>query len=105
MGAGKLPELARGQSFDGLIRVSDLRCVAGCRRAAEREAVLVGGSGGGVLEAIRSKQADLAGRTVVAILHDSGARYLETAFDDGWVQRELGCSPDRLCALVAGDLV
>ena len=104
MGAGKLPDLARGQSFDGLIRVSDLRCVVGCRRAAEREAVLIGGSGGGVLEAIRSMQAELVGKTVIAMLHDSGARYLETVFDDGWVQRELGCSPDRLRALVAGDL-
>jgi cysteine synthase A len=100
MGAGKLPDLARGQEFDRVIRVSDIRCVAGCRRAAEREAMLVGGSAGGVLEAIRSMETELLGRTVAALLHDSGSRYLETVFDDGWVERELGHSPDDVKRLM-----
>ena len=104
MGAGKLPELARGQTFDRVMRVSDLRCVVGCRRAAAREAFLVGGSGGGVLEAIRTMQHELAGKTVVAILHDSGSRYLETVFDDDWVERELGCSPADLQTQVEGEI-
>ncbi len=103
MGAGKLPELAREQRFHDVVRVSDLRCVVGCRRAAEREALLVGGSAGGVLEAIRSMQDALVGKTVVAILHDSGTRYLETVFDDDWVSRELGCSSADLRELVDGD--
>ncbi|MDU9006783.1 2,3-diaminopropionate biosynthesis protein SbnA [Sedimentitalea todarodis] len=92
MGAGRLPELARGQSFDELVRVADITCVAGCRRAVAREGFLVGGSGGGVLEAVRSMQDDLRGKTAVAIIHDSGARYLGTVFDADWVQRELGAS-------------
>jgi cysteine synthase A len=104
MGAGKLPELARGQCFDGVIRVSDLRCVVGCRRAAEREAVLVGGSAGGVLEAVRSMQHDLEGKVVAAILHDSGSRYLGTVFDDAWVERELGCSADGVHKLARSPL-
>ena len=33
MGAGRIPELAKGQEFDDLVRVSDVTCVAGCRRA------------------------------------------------------------------------
>lgn len=99
MGAGRIPELARGQRFDDLVRVSDATCVAGCRRAARREGFLVGGSGGGVLEAVRSKQQHLAGKTVVAILHDSGARYLGTVFDDAWVLRELGHSRSEIDAL------
>ncbi|MDF2370600.1 MAG: 2,3-diaminopropionate biosynthesis protein SbnA [Rhizobiaceae bacterium] len=96
MGAGTLPDLARDQHFDDVVRVSDIRCVAGCRRAAAREALLVGGSGGGVLEAVRQMQSELVGKTVAVILHDSGVRYLETVFNDAWVEKELGCS--------AGDL-
>ena len=96
MGAGTLPDLARDQQFDDVVRVSDIRCVAGCRRAAAREALLVGGSGGGVLEAVRQMQSELVGKTVAVILHDSGVRYLETVFNDAWVEKELGCSADDL---------
>ncbi len=103
MGAGRLPELAEGQSFDGLVRVSDLACVAGCRRAVAREGFLIGGSGGGVLEAVRSMQETLRGKTVVAIIHDSGARYLGTVFDAGWVERELGASEAEVRSLAGLD--
>lgn len=100
MGAGRIPTLAEGQSFDGLERVSDLRCVVGCRRAATREALLVGGSAGGVLEAVRRRAVDLRGKRVVAILHDSGTRYLDTVFDDGWVEAKLGASRARIDEMV-----
>lgn len=99
MGAGKLPDLAKGQAFDGLERVSDATCVAGCRRAAAREGLLVGGSAGGVLEAVRRRQDRLAGQTVVAILHDSGARYTETVFNADWVESTLGLSEDAILRL------
>ncbi len=99
MGAGRVPELAKGQSFDNVIRVADITCVAGCRRAVAREGFLVGGSGGGVLEAVRSMQDKLRGKTAVAIIHDSGARYLGTVFDPDWVERELGVPEDQVLAL------
>ncbi len=96
LGAGREPALARKQSFQHVHRVTDLDCVIGCRRAAEREAILVGGSAGGVLESIRSLQESLANKTCAAILHDSGTRYLETIFNDDWVQRELGVTSEML---------
>lgn len=99
MGAGRRPELAKGQRFDDLVRVSDIACVAGCRRAVAREGFLVGGSGGGVLEAVRGMQDTLRGKTAVAIIHDSGARYLGTVFDAGWVEQELGASEAEVRAL------
>ncbi|WP_237607348.1 2,3-diaminopropionate biosynthesis protein SbnA [Roseimaritima sediminicola] len=101
LGAGRVPHLARNQHFDQVCRVSDLDCVVGCRRAAQREAVLVGGSAGGVLETIRRQQDELVGKTCVAILHDSGTRYLETVFDDQWVQQRLDCSAAELQRRVA----
>ena len=98
LGAGQVPGLAEDQSFDAVRRVSDLDCVTGCRRAARREAMLVGGSGGGVLEAIRRAAdcGELSGRRVVAILHDGGSRYLDTIYNDAWVQNVLGCDPKQL---------
>ena len=66
---------------------------------AAREAMLVGGSAGGVLESVRSLQAQLMGKRCVAILHDSGVRYLETIFSDRWVKRELGVSSADLRSL------
>lgn len=105
LGAGRIPELARQQQFDDVVRVTDLDCVVGCRRAAQREAMLVGGSAGGVLESIRRIADRLRGRRCVAILHDSGTRYLETVFNDQWVQEQLGCSPEDLNELVQQPIV
>jgi cysteine synthase A len=96
LGAGKEPALAASQSFDGVARVSDLECVIGCRQLANREAMLVGGSAGGVLMAIDRMKCELAGKRCVAILHDSGTRYLDTVYDDEWVHRSLNCSPTDL---------
>lgn len=100
LGAGKEPRLAVGQSFDQVKRVTDLECVVGCRRAAAREAILLGGSAGGVLMTVERMQNELAGKRCVAILHDSGTRYLDTVFNDRWVERTLGCSAQELAELV-----
>ncbi|MDQ8187611.1 2,3-diaminopropionate biosynthesis protein SbnA [Pelagicoccus sp. SDUM812002] len=105
LGAGVMPELAEGQTFDTHCRVSDLRCVVGCRRLAEREAMLVGGSAGGVLEAVRSMQSQLSGKRCVAILHDSGMRYLDTIYSDQWVEDTLGAKPADLQSLVDANWV
>lgn len=96
LGAGKEPSLAREQTFDRVVRVSDLDCVVGCRRAARREAVLMGGSGGGVLEVVRSESINLRGKRCVAIVHDSGTRYLDTVFEDRWVHAQLGVPSEEL---------
>ncbi|QDT02021.1 putative siderophore biosynthesis protein SbnA [Rubripirellula lacrimiformis] len=102
LGAGKEPRLAVGQSFDHVMRVTDLDCVVGCRRAAHREALLVGGSAGGVLISVDRMANDLSGKRCVAILHDSGTRYLETVFNDRWVENSLDCNPATLAQLVDG---
>ncbi|MAT13798.1 MAG: 2,3-diaminopropionate biosynthesis protein SbnA [Planctomyces sp.] len=96
LGAGQIPPLAEGQKFDRVERVTDIDCVVGCRRMARREAMLVGGSAGGVMETIHAMESELQGKTVVAILHDSGTRYLDTIFSDHWVEQRLGCDLDDL---------
>ena len=84
------------------MRVSDLDCVVGCRRLAEREAILAGASSGGVAFALEALAAHMApGSRCAAIFPDGGAGYLETVYDDAWVERELGCDAARLAELVA----
>jgi N-(2-amino-2-carboxyethyl)-L-glutamate synthase len=100
LGAGRIPELAAGREVDEVVRVTDLDCVVGCRRLARTDALLVGGSAGGALQVVRSRQDQLRGRTCVVVAADSGHRYLDTVFDDGWVTDTLGVSAADLDALV-----
>jgi 2,3-diaminopropionate biosynthesis protein SbnA len=101
-GAGVETTLSAGADFDELVRVSDLDCVVGCRRLVEREAILAGASSGGVAFALEATAARMeAGSRCAAIFADGGTGYLESVYDDAWIERELDCSPSRLAALVA----
>jgi N-(2-amino-2-carboxyethyl)-L-glutamate synthase len=108
LGASRAPGVAIGRAVAEVARVSELDCVVGCRRLAVTDAVLVGGSAGGVLQAVRERQADLRGRTCVVVAADSGHRYLDTVYDDAWVERTLGIGPgeleERIGPLPAGRL-
>ena len=100
-GAGVETDLSATAEFDELVRVSDLDCIVGCRRLAEREAILAGASSGGVAFALETLAAQMEpGSRCAAIFADGGTGYLETVYDDAWVERELGCPRARLAALV-----
>jgi cysteine synthase A len=76
---------------DRCVSVSDLDCVVGCRRLVGREAILAGGSSGGVLMAIEQIKGEIAsGSTCVAIFPDRGERYLHTIYSDSWVREHFG---------------
>src|ERR1044071_11524 len=90
-GAGRRPELYRDDLADECLRVTDLDCVVGCRRLVQSEAILAGGSSGGVLMAIEQvKERIPRGGTCVAIFHDRGERYLDTIYCDEWVAEHFG---------------
>ncbi|MBM6404194.1 2,3-diaminopropionate biosynthesis protein SbnA [Phycicoccus sp. CSK15P-2] len=102
LGAGLVPPLAARAAPHDVLRVTDLDCVVGCRRLVEREALLVGASAGGVVTAAeRVLERFTPDDNVVLIAHDGGARYLDTVYDDTWVQERLGCAPPLLAQLVA----
>jgi 2,3-diaminopropionate biosynthesis protein SbnA len=87
--------------LDRLELVSDLDCVVGCRRLANREGIFAGASSGGVAIALERIAPTLApGAHCAIILPDGGSGYLDTVYDDAWVERELGCGPDRLKRLI-----
>jgi N-(2-amino-2-carboxyethyl)-L-glutamate synthase len=103
-GAGIETALSRGAGFDELVRVTDLECVVGCRRLVDREAILAGASSGAVAVALANLAPLLrAGSRCALILPDGGAGYLETVYDDEWVERELDCSPEELAVQVELD--
>ncbi|HEX7238840.1 MAG TPA: 2,3-diaminopropionate biosynthesis protein SbnA [Longimicrobiaceae bacterium] len=91
LGSGLLPEIFRPGLADHQLHVNDLDCVVGCRRLVRREALLVGGSSGGVMVALeRMSSAIPDGSTCVLILCDRGERYLDTVFSDTWVSERFG---------------
>lgn len=79
IGDGFIPENLDMELLDSPISVSDQEAVDMTRRLAAREGLLVGiSSGAAVVAAIRVGRELGRGKTVVAILPDTGERYLST---------------------------
>lgn len=103
LGAGIRPQLYEPALVDEVVEVTDVDCVVGCRLLVRREAILAGGSSGGTLMAVEKMSGRIPeGATVVAILPDRGERYLETVFDDGWVERNCGAIAGAWRSAAAG---
>jgi 2,3-diaminopropionate biosynthesis protein SbnA len=91
LGAGMRPPLCDLSVITECVHIDDLDCIVGCRRLIAREAILAGGSSGGVLSAIGKLESCIPdGSVVAAILPDRGERYLETLFCDKWVRDNYG---------------
>ena len=80
IGAGFVPEVLDTGVIDEVLTVSDEAAYAAAREFARREGILVGISSGAALSAARELAArpEYAGRTIVALLPDTGDRYLST---------------------------
>jgi len=87
IGAGFVPDTYDGAVVDQVLPVSDDDAIRGSRLLAAREGLLVGISSGAAFAAALnlSRLPENAGKTIVALLPDTGERYLSTvlyAFDD-----------------------
>lgn len=90
-GSARRPELFRADLADECVRVTDLDCVVGCRRLVRSEAILAGGSSGGVLMAVQRVKDRIPERATCALIfHDRGERYLDTIYCDEWVEEHFG---------------
>lgn len=90
-GAGQVPELFESGLEDEYVHISDLDCIVGCRHLLRQEAILAGGSSGGIITAIEKKAQNIPkDATCVAILCDRGERYLDTIYSDSWVEEHFG---------------
>lgn len=80
IGAGFVPEVLNTDIYDEIIKVSDEDAFATGRTLAVEEGILTGISSGAALYAATelAKRPENQGRTIVALLPDSGDRYLST---------------------------
>ena len=80
IGAGFVPEVLDTAVYDEIIPVSNEDAIAAGRLIGRKEGVLVGISSGAALHAAieLAKRPENAGKTIVALLPDTGDRYLST---------------------------
>lgn len=84
IGAGFVPEVLDTSLLDQVITVEDADAFAAGKRFATEEGVLVGISSGAALHGaeILAKRPENKGKNIVALLPDTGERYLSTALFD-----------------------
>jgi cysteine synthase A len=82
IGAGFVPEVFNRDIVDEIVSVEDEDAIETARRSAAREGVLAGISGGAALHAAIEvgSRPEMRGKRIVAIVPDSGERYVSTPF-------------------------
>jgi cysteine synthase A len=80
IGAGFIPQVYDPAVIDEIYQTDDVKAGNAARRLAKEEGIIVGISSGSVLEAALTiaKRPENKGKTIVAILPDTGERYLST---------------------------
>lgn len=87
IGAGFIPKNFDANAVDEVLPVADNDAIAASRLLAKKEGLLVGISSGAAFHAalVEARKPENAGKTIVALLPDTGERYLSTvlyAFDE-----------------------
>jgi cysteine synthase A len=80
IGAGFVPQVYDKDIIDEIYQTDDVKAGNAARALAKKEGILVGISSGAALEAALtiSKRPENKGKTIVAVLPDTGERYLST---------------------------
>lgn len=89
-GAGVVPELSAVSSPDAVIRVSARDAVAAARETARTTGFVPGASGGAVAWAVGTLARENTNAEIAAVFHDDGRAYMDTIYNDDWVERNLG---------------
>ena len=80
IGAGFVPEVLNTEVYDEIMKIESDDAFAAAKLLAKKEGVLVGISSGAALHAAigQAKKPENKGKTIVALLPDSGDRYYST---------------------------
>jgi cysteine synthase A len=91
LGTSQRPPIFRIEGIHALEMVPESRTVAMCRVLARTKGLLVGGSTATVIAAVHAWRERIeSGAVVVALSPDWGERYLDTLYDDQWVEQRFG---------------
>ncbi len=96
IGASQRPSLFNPAGIDSLMLIDERDAIHTCRTLAANHGLLVGGSTGSVLAAVRRHAPQIPlGSTVIAISPDLGDRYIDMIYDDQWVLSNYGHLPQE----------
>ncbi|MFA1028751.1 MULTISPECIES: 2,3-diaminopropionate biosynthesis protein SbnB [Pseudomonas syringae group] len=91
LGTSQHPPIFKADGIYALEMVPESRTVAMCRILARSKGLLVGGSTATVIAAVHAWRERIEpGSVVVALSPDWGERYLDTLYDDQWVEQRFG---------------
>ncbi|WKD57777.1 putative siderophore biosynthesis protein SbnA [Corynebacterium capitovis DSM 44611] len=88
-GAGVVTDLSRETTPDDIVRVTAAEAVDAARALAKSTGFLPGASGGAVCVGVEKCLHDDPSAEIVAIFHDDGRAYLDTVYNDEWVERNV----------------
>ncbi len=85
-GLSFIPSILDRSVVDRGLKVADAESVAAVHGLARAEGLLVGGTGGLVVEALARLAPEFGpGRNLIGIIPDAGERYLDTLYDEQWL--------------------
>ncbi|WP_405383013.1 2,3-diaminopropionate biosynthesis protein SbnA [Maribacter sp. LLG6340-A2] len=89
-GAGVPSQFLDTSKIHDYIYVDDVDCARGCWSLLEKEAILCGGSSGGMISAVKKYADKIEDNSNCALfLCDRGERYLDTIYSKDWLLKEL----------------
>ena len=91
IGQNFIPGTLDLDAIDEIVKVGDRDAFATARRLAREEGILAGGSSGSaVFAALKVAKRLGRGKTVLALLPDTGRNYLSKMFSDEWMRKKFG---------------
>jgi len=101
VGNDKIPETLHFDYIDDIVTVSDRDAFQMARRITREEGLFVGGSTGMIVTAALqiARQVDDPDACVVAVLCDTGERYLSKVFNEEWLQENQLLESERVTAV------
>jgi cysteine synthase A len=88
LGTSYKPAIADRSFLDDVLMVPEIKTITMCHELVKQRGLLLGGSSGTVLQGVRAYQDNIPeGAVVVAISPDFGDRYLNTIYNEEWLEQ------------------